>query len=90
MNPIFNTLTVATLDNIEDQLANNEVSTNEELWDFFIEELGLTAEQADAAVALHPRYLGQIFLIGQSPLYQCGFHADSDTHSTHIRTVIPR
>lgn len=20
----------------------------------------------------------------------CGFHADSDTHSTHIRTVIPR
>jgi len=21
---------------------------------------------------------------------QCGFHADSDTHSTHIRTVIPR
>ena len=70
MNPIFNTLTVATLDNIEDQLANNEVSTNEELWDFFIEELGLTAEQADAAIALRPRYLGQIFLIGQSPLYQ--------------------
>ena len=21
---------------------------------------------------------------------RCGFHADSDTHSTHIRTVIPR
>ena len=21
---------------------------------------------------------------------KCGFHADSDTHSTHIRTVIPR
>lgn len=70
MNPIFNNLTAAVLDNIEDQLANNEVSTNEELWDFFIEELGLTAEQADAAIALRPRYLGQIFLIGQSPLYQ--------------------
>ncbi|MCQ4322710.1 MULTISPECIES: hypothetical protein [Pseudomonadaceae] len=70
MNPIFNTLTTAILDNVEDQLANNEVSTNEELWDFFIEELGLTAEQADAAIALRPRYLGQIFLIGQSPLYQ--------------------
>jgi hypothetical protein len=70
MNPIFNTLPPGILDNIEDQLANNEVSTNEELWDFFIEELGLTAEQADAAVALRPQYLGQIFLIGQSPLYQ--------------------
>lgn len=70
MNPTFNNLTTATLNNIEDQLANNEVSTNEELWDFFIEELGLTAEQADAAIALRPRYLGQIFLIGQSPLYQ--------------------
>ncbi len=22
--------------------------------------------------------------------HPCGFHADSDTHSTHIRTVIPR
>ncbi|MFG9947853.1 UvrD-helicase domain-containing protein [Pseudomonas aeruginosa] len=22
--------------------------------------------------------------------WRCGFHADSDTHSTHIRTVIPR
>lgn len=24
------------------------------------------------------------------PTLECGFHADSDTHSTHIRTVIPR
>lgn len=70
MNPIFNTLATAILDNVEDQLTNNEVSTDEELWDFFIEELDLTAEQADAAVALRPRYLGHIFLIGQSPLYQ--------------------
>ncbi len=70
MNLIFNNLNTVILDNIEDQLANNEVSTDEEMWDFFIEELDLTAEQADAAVALRPRYLGQIFLIGQSPLYQ--------------------
>ncbi|WP_236175237.1 hypothetical protein [Pseudomonas pseudonitroreducens] len=27
--------------------------------------------------------------LGQEEL-NCGFHADSDTHSTHIRTVIPR
>ncbi|MGP8775134.1 hypothetical protein ACT01K_22000 [Pseudomonas aeruginosa] len=24
------------------------------------------------------------------PERKCGFHADSDTHSTRIRTVIPR
>lgn len=70
MNPIFNNLTQEILENIEDQLANNEVSTNEELWDFFVEELEMTAEQADAAVALRPKYLGQIFLTGHSPLFQ--------------------
>ncbi|WP_254914032.1 hypothetical protein [Pseudomonas sp. SWRI22] len=64
MNPIFNNLTQEILENIEDQLANNEVSTNEELWDFFVEELEMTAEQADAAVALRHKYLGQIFSLG--------------------------
>ena len=29
-------------------------------------------------------------LIGGVLWAVCGFHADSDTHSTHIRTVIPR
>lgn len=70
MNPIFNTLTHATLANIEDQLANNEVSVDEELWDFFVDDLGLTAEQADAAVALRPQYQREIFISGQSPLFQ--------------------
>lgn len=70
MNPIFSNLAPAVLNNIEDQLANNEVSTNEELWDFFIEELDMTAEQADAAVALRSQYLGQIFMAGHSPLFQ--------------------
>ncbi len=31
--------------------------------------------------------LVQGYLLGRP---ECGFHADSDTHSTHIRTVIPR
>jgi len=63
-------LTTAALNNIEDQFANADVSTNEELWDFFIEELDMTAEQADAAVALRPEYLGQIFLTGHSLLFR--------------------
>ena len=70
MNPIFKNLTQEILENIEDQLANNEVSTNEELWDFFVEELEMTAEKADGAVALRHKYLGQIFLTGHSPLFQ--------------------
>jgi len=70
MNPIFNNLTQEILENIEDQLANNEVSTNEELWVFFVEELEMTAEQADAPAALRPKYLGDIFLTGHSPLFQ--------------------
>lgn len=69
MNPIFENLTPAILANVDDQLTNNEVSDNEEMRSFFIHELGLTAEQADAAVVLRPRYMGQIYLIGKSPLF---------------------
>ncbi|WP_272878749.1 hypothetical protein [Aquipseudomonas alcaligenes] len=29
-------------------------------------------------------------VIAENDPDECGFHADSDTHSTHIRTVIPR
>ncbi|PWU32076.1 hypothetical protein DK254_00720 [Pseudomonas sp. RW407] len=70
MNPIFANLTPATLSHIEDQLSNNEVSPDEEMVDFFIEELGLTLEQAEAAVALRSQYLQLIFLPGQGPLHE--------------------
>jgi len=69
MNPIFTNLTPATLANIEDHLANNEVSIDEELWDLFIDDLGLTAEQADAAVALRWQYQRAIFQTGHGPLF---------------------
>ncbi|WP_439869992.1 hypothetical protein ACTACT_03085 [Pseudomonas syringae] len=70
MNPVFKTLTKAILENVEDQLANNEDADDGELWDFMVEELGLTGEQADAAVALRPLYRCEIYFTGQSPLYQ--------------------
>lgn len=70
MNSIFRNLTAKTLDNIDDHLANNQVSTDEELWDLFIEDLDLTAEQADAAVELRPQYWVRTFLKGHSPLFQ--------------------
>lgn len=70
MNPVFANLSPQILSNIEDQLSNNEVSCNEEMVDFFIEELDLTLEQAESAVALRSQYLQQIFLAGQGPLHE--------------------
>lgn len=70
MNPLFQSLPTITLGNLEDQLANNEDASDEELFDFFLEELDLSAEQAEAAIALRPQYMGQVFLNGNSPLYQ--------------------
>lgn len=70
MNAIFASLTPEILSNVEDQLSNNEVSCDEEMVDFFIEELGLSLEQAEAAVALRSQYLQMIFLAGQGPLHE--------------------
>lgn len=70
MNTIFSNLSKQTLANIEDQLSNNEVSTDEELVDLFIEELDLTLEQAEAAIRLRDRYRIEIFLEGHGPLHQ--------------------
>lgn len=70
MNPLFADLEPSTLESLEDQLSNNENASNEELIDFFIEELGITSEQAEAAVALRLQYLQHIFLSGTGPLHQ--------------------
>ncbi|MEX0297238.1 hypothetical protein AAH995_28705 [Pseudomonas putida] len=70
MNAMFSHLSKQTLANIEDQLSNNEVSTDEELVDFFIEELDLTLDQAEAAIHLRDQYRIQIFLEGHGPLHQ--------------------
>ncbi|MBF8791600.1 hypothetical protein IRZ70_02120 [Pseudomonas monteilii] len=70
MNAIFRNLSKQTLANIEDQLSNNEVSTDEELVDLFIEALDLTLEQAEAAISFRDRYRIEIFLEGHGPLHQ--------------------
>ncbi len=70
MNPLLHSLSATTLDNIEDQLANSDEASDEELFDFFLEELDLSAEQAEAAIARRGLYMGRTFLSGQSPLYQ--------------------
>ena len=70
MNAIFSNLSKQTLANIEDHLSNNEVSTDEELVDLFIEELDLTLDQAETAIRLRDQYRAQIFLEDHGPLHQ--------------------
>ncbi|MEE4678372.1 hypothetical protein V2K56_01780 [Pseudomonas alliivorans] len=57
MNPVFRPLAQRILENIEDQLVNHDEAHDGELWDLMVEELGLNADQADAAVALRPLYI---------------------------------
>lgn len=42
---------------VEDQLSNNDVSSDEEMRELFITEIGLTAEDADEVMALRPEFL---------------------------------
>ncbi|EAZ56192.1 hypothetical protein IPC600_22710 [Pseudomonas aeruginosa] len=83
MNPLFTNLTQETLAYLEDQLSNNDVAGDDELIDLFIEELSLTLDQAEAAVALRDQYLCQVFLIGQGPLHQ----ADGLSFDPHTKSV---
>ena len=82
MNPVFNTLTRAILDDIEEQLSNCE-SVDEDLWDFFVDDLGLTAEQADAALALRAQYQAGIPIDGSCLLLQ-KLTLSSDIHEKKV------
>jgi hypothetical protein len=69
MNPVFKTLTLPVLAEIETLLAKSS-SVDEDLWDLLVDELGLTAEQADAAVTLRPNYTMGIPTNGRCLLLQ--------------------
>jgi hypothetical protein len=69
MNPIFNNLAHETLLTIDDWLTNLDEATTEDLTQDFI-DLGLTTEQANAALALRTKYLIKTFKSGHSPLFK--------------------
>lgn len=69
MDDIFKTLSHDQMVNIEASLANDENSTDEELIEFFTDELGLTKEQAEHAVSFREQYFVNIFAEGQSPIF---------------------
>lgn len=69
MNPVLKTLTLPVLAEIETLLTRSS-SVDEDLWDLLVDYLGLTAEQADAAVTLRPRYTTGIPTNGRCLLLQ--------------------
>lgn len=71
MDPILAALPGPLLSFIEDQLSNNEVSSDEELLDHFIAN-GLTRDQAQQALTYRQRYLINIYHIGFSPIRNPG------------------
>ncbi|MCC8445505.1 hypothetical protein [Xanthomonas translucens] len=52
---------------VEEQLSNDEVSSNEEMLEYFINN-GLTEEQARQALTYRDQYLSNIYLDGFTPI----------------------
>ncbi|WLI07583.1 hypothetical protein PSH66_04430 [Pseudomonas sp. FP597] len=84
MNPIFSAIGEHILLTVEDQLTNNEVSDDDEMHEHFI-EIGLTEAQADAALQLRPLYRLNLYMIGQSPLFQGDTTTSFDPHTRSFK-----
>ncbi len=67
MDPILAALPASLLRLVEDQLSNNEVSSDEELLDHFASS-GLTEAQARQALVYRSRYLCNIYREGFTPI----------------------
>lgn len=67
MDTILSSITIAMLRLVEDQLSNNEVSSDQELLDFFVGS-GLTEIQARQALSYRSLYTRYIYLDGFTPI----------------------
>lgn len=67
MDPILTTLSPSLLAYVEGQLSNDEVSSDEEMLDYFVAN-GLTEEQARQALTYRDLYLNHIYLEGFTPI----------------------
>jgi len=67
LDPILSTITVDQFALIEDQLSNNEVSSDQEIHALFVES-GLTEAQASQALTYRSRYGRHIYLKGHTPI----------------------
>lgn len=79
MDAILSSITLPQLAFIEDQLSNNEVSSDEELRSQFL-AAGLTPEQAARALTYREIYLREIFLEGHTPIVKGDEALQFDPH----------
>jgi hypothetical protein len=67
MDCILSSITIAMLRMVEEQLSNDEISSDDEMLDCFIAN-GLTEVQARRALTYRARYLRNIYLDGFTPI----------------------
>jgi len=67
MDPILAALSASLLKLVEGSLSNDEVSSDEEMLAYFIDN-GLTEEQARQALTYRDQYLNNIYLDGFTPM----------------------
>ncbi|APU32792.1 MULTISPECIES: hypothetical protein [Pseudomonadaceae] len=69
MDPILAALPASLLRLVEDQLSNNDVSSDDEPLDHFISD-GLTEEQARQALTYRDQYFVNLLLDGFTPIHK--------------------
>ena len=85
MDPILATLPPSLLALVEGSLSNDEVSSDEEMLAYFIDN-GLTEDQARQALTHRDQYLNNIYLEGFTPITS----ADEPLHfNPHTRQFEP-
>ncbi|EIU1299071.1 MULTISPECIES: hypothetical protein [Pseudomonadota] len=85
MDPILAALSPSLLALVEGSLSNDEVSSDEEMQEYFISN-GLTEEQARQALTYRDQYLNHIYLDGFTPITS----ADEALHfNPHTRQFEP-
>ena len=67
MDPILAALPLSLLKLVEGSLSNDEVSSDEEMLGYFIDN-GLTEEQARQALTYRDQYLANLYLDGFTPI----------------------
>lgn len=71
MDSILASLPIVMLAYVEGQLSNDEVSSDEEMVEYFITN-GLTEKQARHAVSYRDRYLNNLYETGFTPISNPG------------------
>ncbi|MBP0714248.1 hypothetical protein ABXK61_13095 [Burkholderia sola] len=85
MDLILMVLPPSLLEFVEVQLSNDEVSSDEEMLEYFINS-GLTRPQAEQALTYRNLYLNNIYMLRQTPI-RVG--DQSRSFSPHLRWIEP-